>query len=158
VAALQAAPADALARYARFEDVLELIRARRDVKLLIDVEQGVRLARYAPGRIEFEPAPGASTDLASTLGQRLQAWTGVRWAVSVVSGGGAPSVAEARDAERSAAEERARAHPLVQEVLAAFPQARIAAIRSPEEIAGAAAADALPEAEEDDAFDPFEDD
>ena len=158
VAAVQTDPAEALARYARFEDVLDLIRARRDVKLLIDVEQGVRLARYAPGRIEFEPAPGAPADLAQTLGQRLQSWTGARWAVSVVSGGGAPSAAEARDAERSAAEARARAHPLVQEVLSAFPEARIAAIRSPEEIAGAAAADALPEVEEDEAFDPFEDD
>ena len=51
--------AGARAAYARFEDVVELIRRMRDVKLLVDVENGVRLVSYAPGRIEFEPAPGA---------------------------------------------------------------------------------------------------
>jgi DNA polymerase-3 subunit gamma/tau len=149
------APEEALARYGRFEDVVELIRARRDVKLLVEVEQGVRLARYSPGRIEFEPAPGAAADLASRLGQRLQAWTGARWAVTVVQSGGAPSVAERRDAERAELEAQARAHPMVQAVLAAFPEARIAEIRSAQEIAAEAAAEALPEV--DDEWDPFED-
>ncbi|PRX38384.1 DNA polymerase-3 subunit gamma/tau [Meinhardsimonia xiamenensis] len=160
--ALAEAPETALARYGRFEDVLELIRARRDVKLLVDVETGVRLVRYAPGRIEFEPAPGAPGDLAARLGQRLQAWTGVRWGVSVVAEGGAPTIAEAREAERRALEEQALAHPLVQAVMEAFPAARIAAIRKPEEIIAEAAQEALPEAEEEaeeagEEWDPFED-
>jgi DNA polymerase-3 subunit gamma/tau len=157
-AALQALPEDALARYARFEDVLDLVRARRDVKLLIEAETGIRLVRYRPGRIEFEPAPGAAPDLAQRLGARLQAWTGVRWAVSVVTSGGAPTVAERRDAARAEREAEARAHPLVQAVLDAFPDARIAAIRTPEETAASAAAEALPEIEDDldDDWDPLE--
>ena len=47
--------------------VIELIREKRDVRLLVEVETGVRLAKYAPGRIEFEPAPGAAPDLAARL-------------------------------------------------------------------------------------------
>ena len=154
LAVAQAAPEEALARYGRFEDVVELIRARRDVKLLVEVETGVRLARYQPGRIEFEPAPGAASDLAARLGSRLQAWTGARWAVSVVGGGGAPSIAEARHADRAALEAEARRHPLVQAVFAAFPEARIADIRSREEILSEAAAEALPGVDEE--WDPFE--
>ena len=47
--------------------------------------------------------------------------------------------------------------PLVQAVLAAFPGAKIAEIRTPPSPAEAAAAAALPLAEEADDWDPFED-
>jgi len=143
-----------LALYGRFGDVVELIREKRDVKLLTDVEDGLRLARYAPGRIEFEPAPNAAPDLAARLAQRLQVWTGARWGVSVVSTGGAATLREQREAQDSAAQAEAMQHPLVQAALAAFPGARIAAIRTPEAQAAEAAAQALPEVE--DEWDPFE--
>jgi DNA polymerase-3 subunit gamma/tau len=119
----------ALARYATFEDVLALIRARRDVALLIEVEKGVRLVRYAPGRIEFEPAEDAAPDLAARLGQRLQSWTGARWGVSVVGSGGGPTVAEIRGEEKDREEAAARAHPFVQATLKAFPGAKLIGVR-----------------------------
>jgi len=58
-AMLATAPApDALARFAQFEDVVQLIRTRRDMKLLVEVENYLRLAKYSPGRIEFGCALG----------------------------------------------------------------------------------------------------
>jgi DNA polymerase-3 subunit gamma/tau len=145
----------ALARYATFAAVVELIRANRDVKLLIEVENHLRLVHYAPGRIEFEPAADAPRDLAATLAQRLQGWTGARWGVSVVGTGGGRTIAEERDAERLAAEAEMRTHPVVQAVFAAFPDARIKDIRTPGETRTEAATAALPEVE--DEWDPFED-
>ena len=144
--------------YATFEQVIELIRQKRDMLLLNEVETGLRLARYAPGRIEFEPAPGARPDLAARLGQRLQGWTGARWGVSVVASGGAPSIAEARDTELSEVRAEAAGNPLVQAILAAFPGAKIAQVRSPESRTAEAAETALPQAdpEVDDDWDPFE--
>lgn len=139
-----------------FDQVVALIRDKRDMKLLYEVEHGLRLVRFAPGRIEFEPAPGAAPDLAARLGQRLQGWTGARWGVSVVGSGGAPSIAEAREAEADTARAEALQNPLVQAVLAAFPGAKIAEIRTPEPPEAQAAAQALPEVE--DEWDPFEDD
>jgi DNA polymerase-3 subunit gamma/tau len=155
-AVVAAAVPDALARFARFEDVLELIRAHRDVHLLVEVEGAVRLVRYQPGRIEFTPAEGAARDLAQRLGQRLQGWTGVRWAVSVTDGGDAPTIAEARDAEATALRREAAAHPLVAAVFARFPQAKITEVRTEaakEEAAGVAALPEVP-----DEWDPFEED
>ena len=154
--ALAVEPQVALARYARFEDVLELIRHHRDVKLLVEVETTLRLARYSPGRIEFEPTEDAAQDFASRLGQRLQTWTGVRWGVSVVGSGGGQTIAEVRDAERLALEAEVKQHPLVQAVLAEFPGAKIREIRTAEEIEAEAAEEALPEV--DDEWDPFEED
>jgi DNA polymerase-3 subunit gamma/tau len=141
--------------YATFDSVVELIREKRDMKLLFEVEACVRLARYAPGRIEFEPTPDAAPDLAARLGQRLQGWTGARWGVSVVGQGGAPTIAEERDRERLAAEAEALENPIVKAVLAAFPGAKIAEVRTPEAMAAQALTEALPEVE--DEWDPFED-
>ncbi len=146
----------ALARLTRFEDVVELIRAHRDVKLLIEVETCLRLAAYAPGRIEFTPTPDAPGDLAQRLGQRLQAWTGARWAVTLVNQAAAPTIAETRDAARLALREQAAGHTLVQAALATFPGAKVGAIRTQEELNAAAAKEALPEIDE--AWDPFESD
>jgi len=69
-AATALAPQEALAHYPTFDSVVELIRRHRDVKLLVEVETGVMLAAYQPGRIEFVPAPDAPNDLA----QRQRWW------------------------------------------------------------------------------------
>ena len=148
------APDIALARYPRFDSVLDLIRANRDVKLLVEVEQGVRLVSYAPGRIEFQPSDRAAPDLAQRLGSRLQMWTGTRWGVSVVSDGGGATIAETREAESEALKAEAMQHPLTQAVLAAFPEAKITSIRTAEAAAAEAAQAALPEVDEE--WDPFE--
>jgi DNA polymerase-3 subunit gamma/tau len=161
--AMMTAAAPALAAgevqvYASFESVVELIRTKRDMVLLHEVETSLKLARYSPGRIEFEPAPGAKADLAARLGQRLQGWTGARWGVSVVSSGGAVTIAEARDAEQLAAKAEAAENPLVQAILTAFPGARVTDVREPEALVAKAAEAALPlaEPEMDDDWDPFE--
>ena len=153
--ALATAPDDALARFARFDQVVELIRTNRDVKLLIEVETTLQLANYAPGRIEFVPTQNAPQDLASKLGARLQQWTGNRWAVTVVNEGGAPTIASVRDAEANALKEEAAQHPMFQATLQAFPSAKIVEIRTAAELIQEAAVEALPEVE--DEWDPFED-
>lgn len=151
---------DAAPQPATFDAVVGLIREKRDMKLLVEVEDHLRLVRYAPGRIEFEPGPGAPRDLAARLAQRLQAWTGQRWGVSVTGSGGAPALAETRDAARRAAEAEAMANPLVQAVLAAFPGASVTAVREPAPAAPPAAPDPATLAGEadDPDWDPFEDD
>jgi DNA polymerase III subunit gamma/tau len=141
--------------YASFPQIVDLIREKRDMRLLVEVETTLRLARYAPGRIEFEPTADAAPDLAARLSQRLQGWTGGRWGVSVVSTGGAPTIAEDRDKDKLAVTAEAMQNPLVQAVMTAFPGTKITDIRTPEVRAASAAAEALPEVE--DEWDPFED-
>ena len=152
--ALAQAPETALARFPTFNRVLDLIRANRDMKLVVEVEDGVRLVSYRPGRIEFEPSPKAPADLAQRLGQRLQSWTGVRWAVTVTNDGGEPTISEARDAETEKLKDAARADPTVAAILKAFPDARIGEVKTADKITAAAAEDALGEVE--DEWDPFE--
>ena len=155
-ATAQQLDADALERFPTFDHVVDLIRANRDVKLLVDVEGGIRLANYQPGRIEFVAHPKAPNDLAQRLGQKLQLWTGNRWAVTLVNQGGRETIAEKRDAVDIALKEEAASHPLLQAVFEAFPSARIIDIKTPAEIAQEAMVEALPEVE--DEWDPFEED
>lgn len=147
---------DALAHYGRFEDVVELIRRHRDIKLLVEVETGLRLVNYQPGRIEVNPTDDAATDLIGRLGSRLQAWTGNRWAISVSTEQGEPTIAELRDAQELAIKQSAQEHPLVQAVIAAFPKARITEIRTDAEKEQDAFDASLDEVDEE--WDPFDED
>ncbi len=111
-----------------FDDLVAFIRQQRDGELLYDVETGVKIISYAPGRIEFEPASGARPNLAGTLGDKLRRWTDARWMVSIAEGPGAPTIAETRAATAQSLEMRLRKHPLVAAGLAAFPDAELRAI------------------------------
>ena len=141
-----------LAQYATFEHVLELVNGF-DVPLLVEIENNLRLVRYSPGRIEFEPTENAKTDLASRLAAGLQTWTGTRWGVSIAQGGG-KTIAEVQNADLEARRAKARELPLVQAILAAFPKAAMT-FKDPVETAIEVAEAALPEVE--DEWDPFED-
>ena len=143
-----------LAAYPSFDHIIYLIRAQRDVRLLVEVENCLQLARYQPGRIEFVPTADAPADLAQRLGSRLQLWTGQRWAVSLVNDGGAQTIARMRISAEEALKTKALAHPFVKAVFDSFPKAQIIEIRTPEDLAAEAETDALQPVE--DEWDPFE--
>ncbi len=137
LAPAEAKPPRSAVRLARFEDVVALARAKRDIQLVQALEHDVRLERFDEGSIAFSLVEGASPGLAQTLAKRLMEWTGERWMVALAPGSAAPTLretAEARDAERA---NGAAAHPLVRKVLERFKGARIVEVRAPD---GAAAA------------------
>lgn len=121
---------DAFSAWPDFASVLELIRRMGDMLLLVQVERHVGLVRYSPGRIEFQPRGDAPRDLAQRLAERLRGWTGgQRWAVTVTNEGGAPTIAEQSAALQQERESRALQLPIVQQVMASFPQARLRRVR-----------------------------
>ncbi|MGI3183768.1 DNA polymerase III subunit gamma/tau [Nioella aestuarii] len=154
--ALAEAPETALAHYHNFDTVVALIESNRDIKLLIEVKTCVRIVSYAPGRITFQPTDRAPRDLAPRLAQSLKNWTGVRWTVTLANEGGGETIEEVETAKVRELEDEARQHPMMQAVLAAFPQAKITEIRSRAELDAEAELQALPEVE--DEWDPFEED
>ena len=144
----------ALAHYATFDSVVDLVRSQRDVKLLVEVESCIRLVSYQPGRIEFTPTNDAPSDLSQRLGGALQRWTGARWAIILSNTGTTTTIAEDRTAAEDAIKAEAQQHPLMQAAMASFPNAKIIEIRTAAEITADAELDALPEVE--DEWDPFE--
>ena len=111
-----------------FQNVIELIRVNRDVELLIEVEDNLRLVNYQLGQIEFEPTENASTNLASRLTTFLKASTGQRWIVSVVSSGGGETIGETRLKRKIKLEQESMKNPIVSAVFDIFPNAKIDSI------------------------------
>ncbi len=142
--------------YTKFEDILELVKQNRDVRLLVDIENGLRLVTYRPGYIEFTPTEFAPANLAQRLSNRLKEWTGSRWAVSVVQNGEAETIFEKKEKDAKELETEAYAHPFVKEVLVQFPAARIVNVISMKKLEQEAAIQALEEVDSE--WDPFEED
>ncbi len=120
----------AIIRLGSFAEVVSLAQARRDIQLKVALERDVRLVRFEDGKIEFELAPDGSPQIAANLMRRLSEWTGTRWMVAVVSGGGAPSIREAADAAIREEKDGVAADPAVRLLLDTFPGSEIVAVRS----------------------------
>ena len=121
---------DPLHKYSEFNQVLELIRSHRDMKLLYDVETYVRVVKYLPGRLEFEPTKESPKDLAQRLGQKLQDWTKSRWAITLVNEGGGATIAEQKLEAKDDLHAKVSSHPLVKATLLAFPNSEIRNVNS----------------------------
>ena len=111
---------------ASFVEVVTLFADKREAKIATFLKRSVHLVKFAPGLIEFNPAPGTPTDLAGQVGKFLTQWTGQRWVVSVVNAPGEPTLF---DQEL----DHAKADPLVKSILEMFPGASIESVRGAEE-------------------------
>jgi DNA polymerase-3 subunit gamma/tau len=128
-----------------FPGVVALAKEMREGLLAGELVNDVHLVSFELGRIELRLNPGAPHDLPGRLTEKLKAWTGQRWVVSLSKLPGEPTLAEQEQAEDSARRAHAQAHPLVQAVLLAFPGAVLDDVREaalPAVEADAAAEDA----------------
>jgi DNA polymerase-3 subunit gamma/tau len=119
----------ALADPRSFEEVVVLAGDKRDLKLKHALTEQVRLVRFRPGHIELNPLPQAPKELGQELMRKLKAWTGRVWIVALSGEEGAPPLGVERRAREAREIEAVREHPQVKEVLARFPDAKIAAVR-----------------------------
>jgi DNA polymerase-3 subunit gamma/tau len=112
-----------------FEDVVALVGAMRNVDLEIALEKYVRLKRFAPGEIEFQPAANMPQDLPRRLARFLKEETGENWVIRADAENGVESLAERRAQEQAKALDELKRHPYVAEALKAFPGAEITSVR-----------------------------
>jgi DNA polymerase-3 subunit gamma/tau len=114
-----------------FRDVVSLVRERREMRLYGHLLHSVHLVRYAPPVIEIRPQPEAPRDLAAKLAALLGDATGMRWTIAISTAAGEPTIDEQRQAADRGRESEASEHPLVKAIMAAFPGARLEAVRDP---------------------------
>jgi DNA polymerase III subunit gamma/tau len=126
------------------EDMVALAAAHNAPILRVALENYVHLVHLEPGRIEFRPHARAPRTLAGDLQQKLRDWTGERWAVSIASQGGAPTLAEQKQSAKTARFEAVAQEPMVRAVLDRFPGAEIVAVR---DVASEDIAPAMPDSD-----------
>ncbi|MDF1687061.1 MAG: DNA polymerase III subunit gamma/tau [Parvibaculaceae bacterium] len=143
-----------------FEDLLELAKSKRAIRLAHMLETEVRLVHFEPGRIEIGASEEA-TKLVPRLAEALRDWTGSRWLVSVArKESGADTVREQEQTHKDILRDEAREDPIVKAVLETFPGAEIVDVRLPFDVEEEADEEWQPEALEgvQDGYDIFEDD
>jgi DNA polymerase-3 subunit gamma/tau len=114
-----------------FRDVVSLVRERREMTLYGHLLHSVHLVRYAPPVIEIRPQPEAPRDLPAKLAALLGEATEMRWTIVISTAPGEPTIDEQRQAADRGRENEAAEHPLVKAIMAAFPGARLEAVRDP---------------------------
>ncbi|PWC30140.1 DNA polymerase III subunit gamma/tau [Teichococcus aestuarii] len=117
-----------LAQPRGFREVVALASGRAPM-LHAHLLHNVHLVAFAPGRIEIRQRPEAPRDLAAQLAGLLLEQTGRRWTISLSNAEGEPTIAQQRSHVASERLEMAKAHPLVQSILLAFPGAQVEALR-----------------------------
>ncbi len=114
-----------------FADLIDLVGRKRDGLLKINLEENVSLVRFdgVQGTIDIHLLPNAPKDLGNHLREKLQAWTGQRWIVALSPRPGEQPVGQVQ--RELAARELASLseHPAVDQVLKAFPGAKISSVK-----------------------------
>ncbi len=113
-----------------FADMMALIEKKRDIVLRLDVERYVRPISFRPGVLEYEPAPGAPSNLAQRLVAKLKEWTGQPWLIAAKGGGGGETRWEQDQREKQEVKAEVEADPFVLAVRAVFPGAEVISIRN----------------------------
>lgn len=115
-----------------FADVVDLAGERRDARLRAHLEEYVSLVKFdgGAGSIDLFLLPGAPSEIANDLREKLNRWTERRWVVVLSKAPGEPTLSQQKR-DRDAAELAAlKKHPAVAAVFEAFPDAKVAAVRT----------------------------
>jgi len=126
---LAPAPQPAPAGPRSFADLVDDLRRGGEAPLAAWLYQSAHLIRFEPGRLELRLASGVPSDLLNRLGEAAARVTGRRWLVALGGGVGEPTLAEQNAARKDARLAELRGQPEIQEVLEAFPGARLHDVR-----------------------------
>jgi DNA polymerase-3 subunit gamma/tau len=112
-----------------FEEVVDLVGAKRDARLKVHLEEHASLVKFdaTAGSIDLFLLPGAPPEIANELREKLGKWTGRRWMIVRSKAKGAPPLGQVRREREAEQLEALKQHPAVKAVLDAFPGAKMAA-------------------------------
>ena len=127
--AAEVAPAPRRPSPTSLEEIAALAESHREPTLGAWLKTAVRPVRVTAGTLEIDCGPAPNRKMLALLQSRLEAWTGERWMIALTDAGGGPTLDERAREAATAADEAAKGHPLVREILDAFPGARVCAVR-----------------------------
>ncbi len=123
----QAAPGEAPAAPSApalpWNELIDRIERTGSVHFANMVRMQVRVIELVAGRLRYALAPGFKDDLTADLRKAIEQAVGGSWIVEREADGGEPTIVERQEAHKAAGEAALRAHPLVDAVYAAFPNA-----------------------------------
>ncbi len=112
-----------------FNAVVALFGQHREIILQSQIMNFVHVVKFEQGHLSLRLKEGAPHGLVGQMSDRLSQWTGRRWVISLSREAGEPTLADARQGQQQDVLNEVKAHPVVSEVLKAFPGAKIVDIR-----------------------------
>jgi DNA polymerase-3 subunit gamma/tau len=109
--------------------VAQLAGTMKALRLKFEIEHRMRLVSFERGRIEINLMPSTDRHVPGELSERLSAWTGERWIVTVSNTPGAQTLAELSAETEAMRRTEAAQDPLLKAALAVFPGAKILSVR-----------------------------
>lgn len=94
-----------------FEDIIELVRLNKNIRLQYDLENNVSLVSFEKGKIELNILNNDEKIL-FTLSNKLQEWTNEKWLIVSSSAKGQKTIKEVRDDDKFELQSLIKEHPI----------------------------------------------
>lgn len=134
VAAQPAPSANTERALSTLEDIHAALEETHNLVLAGQVYMYVHPIKISENRIEMRLSVDAPPGLSQNLGKALGDITGTRWMVSVSDVPGAPTMAEAAQAEKDQERAKVLQFPVIQEILSVFPDAELDEIQTYDDV------------------------
>ena len=110
-----------------FEDIIELVRLKKNIRLQYDLENNVSLVSFEKGKIELNIL-NSDEKILFTLSSKLQEWTKEKWLVVSSSSEGQKTIKEVRDDDEFETRSLIKEHPIYTKALMEFDNVDIISI------------------------------
>jgi len=108
-----------------FEAMAELLLQAKEGLLHGHILHDVHLVSYSPGSLTCSLGVRAPKNFATLLKTACERITKQSWKIEVVQDNSTPTIVQARAIERETFRQQAQEHPLIQEILQIFPDAKM---------------------------------
>ena len=102
-----------------FEDIIELVRLNKNIRLQYDLENNVSLVSFQKGKIELNILNNDEKIL-FTLSNKLQEWTNEKWLIVSSSAQGQKTIQELRDDDKFELQSLIKEHPIYKKTIMEF--------------------------------------
>ena len=110
-----------------FEDIIELVRLNKNIRLQYDLENNVSLVSFEKGKIELNIL-NSDEKILFTLSNKLQEWTKEKWLVVSSSSEGQKTIKEVRDDDEFETRSLIKEHPIYNKASMEFDNVDIISI------------------------------
>ena len=110
-----------------FEDIIELVRLNKNIRLQYDLENNVSLVSFEKGKIELNILNNDEKIL-FTLSNKLQEWTNEKWLIVSSSAQGQKTIKEVRDDDKFELHSLIKEHPIYTKAIIEFDTVDITSI------------------------------
>jgi len=108
-----------------FKDLINLANKEKEIELKFDLERNVKLVSFNRGKIDISFNEKLNKNFIKNLTEKLLAWTGERWIISLSKNNDAKSVYEKNLEDKNNVIEEFKKSKVAKDIQKAFPDAKL---------------------------------